>query len=261
MAIIRSFLALSLLLVFSLAASAQTRVYRTPRAVSFENVARKTFPKYYGPEAYQKLEVAGFYPIGWSRDGKFAYYVEPVDEACGCYFAELYILDLKTDKELWKFKNDPESRVDANGAPLDDNLQKLWKRNQRLFNKKLSEYGIVPITRFASLGNNFSSGGRSYSVKLIAPKEHDDEFGYDHVRSVNLALSSPALGTKTVYSADEKGERFLSPLDVAVAGVLKSPFENRMAIVMMSVHRGWEGPPHTVGFQAAGADLVSGFKK
>ena len=32
------------------------------------------------------FEVENFYPVGWSKDGKFAYYLEPVDEACGCYF-------------------------------------------------------------------------------------------------------------------------------------------------------------------------------
>src|SRR5690349_14764325 len=89
-------------------ASSQTN-FSQPRKIGFDRILRRTFPKYYGREEYRTLLEAGFYPIGWSREGKFAYYTEPVDEACGCYFAELVIKDLRTDKELWKFKNDPES--------------------------------------------------------------------------------------------------------------------------------------------------------
>ena len=54
---------------------------------------------------------------------------------------------------------------------------------------------------------------------------------------------------------------YVSPLDVAVAGAFKSPFENRVAVVMLKVQRGWEGPPHTVEAQIAGADLGSGFRR
>ena len=50
-------------------------------------------------------------------------------------------------------------------------------------------------------------------------------------------------------------------LYAAVAGALKSPYENRAAVILLKVQRGWEGPPHTVEFQIAGADLIKGFKK
>jgi len=44
-------------------------------------------------ESHMALITESFYPLGWSRDGKFAYYLEPPDEECGCYFAELVIRD------------------------------------------------------------------------------------------------------------------------------------------------------------------------
>jgi hypothetical protein len=53
-----------------------------------------------------------FYPIGWSKDGKFAFLVEPPDEACGCYFAHLVIQDLLTDKILWERKYEGEEAVE-----------------------------------------------------------------------------------------------------------------------------------------------------
>ena len=52
--------------------------YNQPRAFSFTRITRRTFPQYYGREVYQQLMSEGFYPIGWSRDGKFAYYADTV---------------------------------------------------------------------------------------------------------------------------------------------------------------------------------------
>lgn len=257
----RFLLFLTFIFSFSILASAQkSNVYPVPRAVSLERIVRKTFPDYYGQEAYHKLEIDGFFPVGWSRDGKFAYYVEPVDEACGCYFAELRIQDLRTDTILWEFKNDPEKRVDKDGAPLEDDIRKLWKRNQKLFTARLNQYGIVPTAPFSLLPRNFSSMGKMYTARLTATKSNDED-GLDRVKSVSLEFSSPPLGRKNLYKADYSGDMFTSPLDVAVAGAFKSPYENRAAIIIINVQRGWEGPPHTVDIRIAGADLVKGFEK
>lgn len=256
----RFLLFLAFIFSFSILAAAQSATsYSVPRAVSLERIVRRSFPVYYGKEPYNSLLIDGFFPIGWSRDGKFAYYVEPVDEACGCYFAELRIQDLRTDKILWEFKNDPNSRVDKDGSPLEDDIQKLWKRNQKLFAEKLNEHGIVPVARFAMLRRSFSSGGKTYSAKAIS-KRSGDEDGL-RVKNVVFEVSSPSLGKKTVFSAQYSGEVYESPLDVGVAGAFKSPYENRAAIIMINVQRGWEGPPHTVDVRIAGADLMKGFIK
>ncbi|MEP7149270.1 MAG: hypothetical protein ABI857_10335 [Acidobacteriota bacterium] len=235
--------------------------YDQPRAVNLDPLVRRTFPSYYGRKPYQRLYTDGFYPIGWSRDGKFAYYVEPVDEACGCYFAELVIQDLRTDEELWKFRNEPQSRVNDKGESIPDDMRKLWRRNQKMFSEKLREHGIVPQSRFALLGRTFVSGGRTYTAKVTAKKGNDSD-DMKRVKSVELEFSTPRLGKKTIFTAAYEGdEMYVSPLEVAVAGAFKSPFENRAAIVMIRVQRGWEGPPHTVEAQIAGSDLGTGFKK
>ncbi|HUR97872.1 MAG TPA: hypothetical protein VMZ26_07335, partial [Pyrinomonadaceae bacterium] len=112
-------------------------VYYSPRAVNLDPIVRKNFRSFYvrsypgGP--MQRLYADGFYPIGWSRDGKFAYYSEPVDEDCGCYFAELTILDLRTDKVVWEFVNKPNDRLDHKGEVIPDDMRKLWARNKVLF--------------------------------------------------------------------------------------------------------------------------------
>lgn len=239
--------------------------YAVPRAVNLDAIVRRSFTKYYVrpyPGAMrQQLYTDGFYPIGWSRDGKFAYYIEPVDEACGCYFGELIIQDLRTDNILWHFKNDPQSRVDDKGAPIEDDIRKLWKRNEKMFVDKLREHKIDQFARFALMPATFRSAGKAYAAKVVAVKANDDD-GLNRVRRLTLELGSPTLGKKSLFTSDYKAdEMWVSPLDATVAGVLKSPFENRVAVVMIKVQRGYEGPPHTVEAQIAGADLTSGFRK
>ena len=238
--------------------------YTIPRAVKLDPIVRRYFRSFYvrsdpgGP--VQLLYTDGFYPIGWSRDGKFAYYVEPVDEECGCYFAELHIVDLRTDKHLWEFKNKPQERMDEKGQMIPDDMRKLWSRNQKMFSEKLREHGIIQQARFALLPATFTSVGKTYSARVSVLKGNDPD-GLRRARKLSLDLSSP-LGKKSLYAAEYKGDdMYGSPLDVAVAGAFKSPYENRAAIVMIKVQRGWEGPPHTVEVQIAGADLVSGFRR
>ena len=144
------------LAVFANSQTAARSGYSIPRPVSFESFSRRTFKQFYGPEEYKTVLVAGFYPIGWSRDGQFAYYLEPVDEECGCYFAELIIQDLRNDKILYNFKNDPESRIAKDGSPLPDDRHKLWRRDQRIFASKLRQYGIVQTARFSLLPSMFA---------------------------------------------------------------------------------------------------------
>lgn len=250
-------------LCLSVFADSQTKgrvVYSVPRPVSFESFSRRTFKQFYGREEYKTVLVAGFFPIGWSRDGKFAYYLEPVDEECGCYFAELVIQDLRNDKILYHFKNEPNARVGKDGSPLPDDLRKLWKRNQSTFTAKLREYGIVQATRFSLLPSTFTVAGKRFTAKLTRVTEKGGDYD-ERTRKLTLDLMSPTLGSKTLYTESFKGaDDYTPPLDAAVAGAFKSPFENRVAVIVIKVQRGWEGPPHITGFQIAGGDLTGGFR-
>ena len=238
--------------------------YQLPSDVNLDAIVRRNFRSFYvraypgGP--IQRLYADGFYPIGWSRDGKFAYYSEPVDEECGCYFAELIIQDLRTDKILWKFENKPQERLDEKGEIIPDDMEKLWARNAKVFAEKLREHGIEQVARFPLLPLTFRSGGKGYTARLTVLKG-DDGDGLTRARKISLNLSSPRLGRKSLVSETHTGDLYGAPLDAALAGVFKSPFEDRAAVVMLKVQRGWEGPPHTVTVQIAGADLNTGFKK
>ncbi|MFZ1700106.1 MAG: hypothetical protein WBO10_09620 [Pyrinomonadaceae bacterium] len=253
-------ISLAISAVLTAAVSAQKN-YSVPREVPLERVVRRAFPTYFVPrQQFSRLETSGFFPIGWSRDGKFAYYEEPVDEACGCYFANLVIQDLRTDKVIWKFDYNQDGQTDANGKmPPEDTIAKLWRKNVKLFSQKLRENGII-ATNFAFLGKTFNSRARSYTAKAVTVMGKDD-YDMERVMQLTVSLTSPKLGRKVLSTSEFKNETYGGPLDVGVVGVFKSPYENRVAVVTVHVQRGWEGPPHTTDINIVGADLVNGFGK
>src|SRR5262249_47275287 len=163
-------------------------------------------------------------------------------------------VDLRTDRSLWEYKNDPEKRMAKDGSPLPDDLRRFWKRNQTLFSKKLNEYRIEPLPSFALLANNFEAAGYRYALDLNTKKSPNDDLALDVMSDAPLHLRSTALGKKPIYTADKKELGTYPPIDMAVAGVFRSPFENRIAVVLLNVERGWEGPPHTVYVTIVGAD-------
>jgi hypothetical protein len=142
-----------------------------------------------------------------------------------------------------------------------DDMRRVWQRNKKIFSEKLREHGIVPLARFALLGKSFAVGGKTYSTTLTAKKSKDDEYDMERVTSINVELASPSLGKKSLFNEEYKGDKtYEAPLEIALAGAFKSPYEDRVAIVLLRVFRGWEGPPHVVDHQIIGADLRSGFK-
>lgn len=253
--------AILLLLLLACAANAQTTTYSVPKKLPIDRVVRRAFPEYVGGAKFPHLIAEQFFPIGWAKDGKFAYYVEPVDEACGCYYAKLVIQDMVTDNVLWEFKYDQDDDRDPKTGEMkgEGDIKKLWRKNQKLFSDKLREHKIVASTSVL-LGKTFTAAGRTYTAKAVTKMGKNPE-GDERVDKLTLTLTSPKLGSKLLYSDDHSREEYWFVLDAGVIGVIKSPFENRVAVVALEVHRGWEGPPHTGDIRIAGADLTRGFGK
>jgi hypothetical protein len=250
-------------LLISAAAIAAAQAYTVPKKLSLDRAAKREFRKWHiTPARYPGLIPEQFFPIGWSKDGKFAYYYEPVDEACGCYYAGLVIQDMRTDKVLWEFKYDQDDDIDPNTGEMkgEGDIRKLWAKNRRLFSDKLSDNGII-ASRATLLGKAFRVGGRSFTARAVMKMGKNPDYGEPRVDKLSFTLSSPKLGTKTLYTSDHSKEEYWFMLDAGVLGVIKSPFEDRIAVIGMEVNRGWEGPPHTGDIRIAGADLMRGFSK
>lgn len=202
------------------------------------------------PEAASATLREKFYPIGWSRDGKFAYYVEPADEACGCYFAQLVIQDLRTDKILWQRRyNSEQSGVNT--------LKKYWARSRKEFSRQLAQYGIKAQKQFI-----LQNSAINYQKDVLTPEikvNTISDDGFSVTGDVVLQLISKKMGRKTIYEKKFDPKKVEGFLDAEISGSLLSPFEPRAAIVMIETYRGYEGPPHVTRIKIVGATLGTGF--
>ncbi len=248
------------LTIVTLPVSAQVstpgRLFSQPVELRAVRSLRKIFPGYYGTSFPQEVLITeNFFPIGWSKDGKFAYYTEPGDEACGCYFGQLIILDTVNDKELWLFKYDG---LDDQDNPKYRAITDLWRKNRKLFSDKLNQYGIIPQGRFGLLRFPLNHAGDQLRANLKIEENKDEETRYySKIKKATLQISSRRGGAKTVH---EESYPEYGPLDMEVLGYLKSPYEQRVAIILLGVWRGYEGPPHTTHVNVVGASLTTGFK-
>ena len=206
-------------------------------------------------EGHMGVITGAFYPIGWSKDGKFAYLFEPPDEDCGCYFAEVVIQDLKTDKILWKERY---SSAQAEN-PLAENRETLWKKNGSTYSAKFREHGIEQFNDFKLLHPSIEFEGDVLTPKIDIRIKTDGNFMVDG--TVTVRMTSRKHGSKVIHRdvyrrRDTNGFR-----DAEISGSLVSPFEPRAAIVIVEVVRGWEGPPNVMQIKIAGSTLAGGFRK
>ncbi len=192
------------------------------------------------------------YPIGWSKDGHFAYALEPIDEAAGIYFFNLVIRNMISGKDVYVWEQEDDERETGS-------VKEMWNENNLVFAEKLNEYKIIPQTDIKLLGTEFQAMGNKYKVTIENKMETEPDFGFEVVKTTNLFLKSPELGTKQIYSYTEND--FNICLGRFVQGVIKSPYENRVAVFVRTEERGFEGPPNLVKTLLVGCDLERSFKK
>lgn len=194
-----------------------------------------------------RLISGGFYPIGFSQSGKFAYAIAPADEACGCYYFEFRIQDLITDKVVYRY--------DYSGEKASENfkgLEDLWSANSAAFQAALQRNGIQQNL------SDFDSTMTSFQVKFSRREfSHPELSRTNFIRSTRVDVKKGTLGKKTV-SRLFFGNMYVQ--DLRALGYFKSPFEDRVALLVARIDRGWEGLPQVLDFQVIGVHLHKGFR-
>ena len=228
----------------------------TPRPLLLSEVVRQRFSDLLQGPAGAEILDAVFYPIGWSEDGKFAYAIEPPDEAVGAYFLNVYIQDLVTDKILWKdkFQSEPESTKGV------QSFAAYWQANQSGMEAQLKKYGITQSDDSVLFAGTISNGDDRIKPLLKKTLKGQPDFGnLAMVTQYQVRVTSEKLGSKTVHK--ETYKKPIDILDVDVIGYLRGDDPERVALLIAGVRRGWEGPPHTTWFKVVGTNLRVGFKK
>ncbi len=189
------------------------------------------------------------YPIGWSKDGKFAYITEPADEGSGFYLFELVVFDAVNNKIAWSWK--PEDSEEGN-------LSTTWKKNYSLFKEKLNEYQIEQDDNIELKKGKTTFKGNEYQLVLDTKTETDPDFGFDLIKEMKITINSPELGTKEIYNS--KTDEYSMYIGAFVPGYILSPYSGRIVVLCQLEQAGYEGPPNIVFFQLIGSDLLLGFK-
>jgi len=254
------FLPLLLVVFFMLPACNRTGTdaNKTTDSISKEtnNTDANKLQEYVIPKELKYFEKAGnflvdkFYPIGWSKDGKIAYIVEPADEAMGMYFFQLIIFNTQNDKEEWSFKPEPIEK---------GTFKSVWEKNYELFKTNLNNFKIIQQTDFAINKPSFSYKSKDYALKLETKLETDEfGFGFEVIKEVKVLVDSKQMGLKQILSQKLKSSMVIS---ASATGSIISPFEEKMVVITYLERVGYEGPPNVIQFLITGCNLSEGFKK
>lgn len=211
------------------------------------------------------FETASLEPIGWSRDGKFAYLTAvPAEGVGGGPWFSLVIQDLIEDTVVFVSPADFQRSIDAPYLDTPEFAAKpaetFWAYHQKEFQPMLDRFKIQ-WTGPAFATFPLRLGGETVQASLTSTRVMSTDLGIEQVKDYRISLRK--LTAKTVKIAATKS---LTPeegpfMEIQLLGCFLSPFENRLALVLGTVKRGWEGPPHVRDFFLIGSHLDVGFKK
>lgn len=184
-----------------------------------------------------------FYPIGWSRNGKFAFLFIPANEASDCNYAELVIQDMVTDEIVYR-KNSREY-CDGN-EPL---FSRAWNDLSPIITPVLNQFQIEQVGGITINQLPYLYNGNRYDFHLYNRTENYYDYGQTIAAASVISLKVNGVLGKKVYG---KTYGSSGPLYNGVVGYLKSPFENRIAAFYALEYRGYEGPPNVIDFELIG---------
>jgi hypothetical protein len=185
-----------------------------------------------------------FYMIGWSEDGKLAYVNEPGDEACGCYFMDLYIIEAAKNEAVYHFHYNSDE--DARGAKAND-LAALWKQQEAVFTDTLNHYRIVPGNYIFTPGATEQTAKGQLRVSVAKTFALNQDRNINTIPEYRIMLHRSASVVPLYSSTPEQKNALL--LDIYPAAVITEPSGKNVAVVTAQQYYGWEGPPNTLRYE------------
>ncbi|MDA3950094.1 MAG: hypothetical protein PF508_12860 [Spirochaeta sp.] len=197
----------------------------------------------------------GFYPLGWSPDGRFAYATfRNFDDATGPFIQiDVVVQNMITDGVVAE-TSFYESR------PQPPSFEEAWEAYGAEVVAFIEGNGVdLASARLQEFPYRWASGVaeaelRPEEYEEILPGEED--FGVIGAYEVWVRRESGAEKRITRAEWDGSVGGFL---EVKVGGHFPSPYEARTAVLIVETIRGWEGPPHNFRYRVSGAHLERGF--
>lgn len=185
--------------------------------------------------------------VGFSPDGKLAFLKETELDGKGGTDLSFVIQDLVSDEILWELKTPSDDEY-----ALGENLYGRFIADYgSQIDKKLSGYGIV-ISPCEYKSMPYSGGGLSISARIESRATGKLMYEMFEITSYSCIVTDGRGRSKKVIADRE----FMGP-EAFVCGCVKSPFEDRLALVVAEATYGFEGCDLLV--RIAGCDLKKGF--
>jgi hypothetical protein len=249
---------LAIILVISINSCAPDEPKDKPRIDTIQTVIKKPEPpkeqEYQAPKELsynlgnKKVLRDKFMPIGWSQAGTFAYVREIADEACYCFSMRVEILDVNTNQMKWKWEYTDQAKK--------ENVNTAWLKNYKLIKQKLIENQIIYNEDFILKSPSFTYNNRNFSIKLDVKTTKEPYMDLDVVALGRISIENDG-NEKDV--AIVKEDNNLNILATQIAGFVKSPYEEKIAIVYKKERKGYEGPPHVSTYIVVGGNLKKMF--
>lgn len=197
------------------------------------------------------------HPIGWSRDGKLAVLLWSNHEFAWSW--QVKVLDLVNDKVLY---DDSRNSEDPSWISKEQ-VKAKWERNTNTIGKYLNEHSILPQSEFKTEKFPFTlstdSGEVVYDIKV---KNTEDTTVTSSAIIMKSEVSLLMKYKSQQYSKKIFSDTSMYAWDVYSEGFLKSPYENRVAVLLKVVHPGqhFSVPNSSVSYVISGAALNSRFR-
>ena len=194
-----------------------------------------------------------FYPLGYSSDGKIAYAIEYDTDPRDMVHIVTFIQDLVTDKVLWSH----EFAREGNISNVD--FKSFWKEDGQKILEKLSNYKMQYSNKLNFYKEKLYYKHDALFLSSKSTKSYQKDWALDFLNSSTIYLRSKKHGQKVLDKKHYDGEHILKrePIGYIPLGERGS---RRVAVIVSTVHRGWEGPPHNISYEIIGANLAVGFK-
>jgi hypothetical protein len=207
---------------------------------------------YYTPE---ELEIPGYteaidttgenipmlltylYPIGWSKDGKFAYIslFDDHGDAYGYVNFDFVIRNHRTGEVFFSHADEQDE------FPSDTPLDTIWSAHNVLFDKALEQNGIKQFKfKLSEFPVRTPTDTVDCRLSLHEVDIDSSPYGFPGIDSLVLSMESRKYGTQVIYS-----DTGYIGLGASVPGYLDDPYGNGIIILLILSHWGWEGPPNT----------------
>ena len=183
-----------------------------------------------------------FKPIGWNKEGKFAYQITKCDDMCGCCTDYICIRSIITDRVIEEIHLGEQSQKSDS---YKDSINEIKEINLLLSKYRIEKTGFGELIH----SNKINQYDIVFKQNEIT---NYDEYNYEYtILEYTILVGNNKIGFKKISEGIVE-----EPLgDLNYIGYFKYPFENRILILFTSATWGEEETNwHTLHFVGCSLD-------